>query len=1064
MGAGITSLTILMHARTRLTHGAVVVVFTPALEVTLTRNTRIALVTCALLLWALPLSAQQQEVQRATINGTVTSRDSGDPMPGVQVFLSGTSFGAITQANGRYTIANVPPGTYTVIAQSIGYADGRRENVRVRAEAPTVLNFELATTALRLEQVVVTGTIDPTSGVKVPFTVGKVSADELPVPAAAAVQSLQGKVSGVTVVSGSGQPGDQPDVLLRGFKSIYRNNTPLFVVDGVIVGSTMGDIDAQDIESVEVVKGAAAASMYGSRAGAGVINITTKRGRDLAENTTRITLRSEYGWNDMRMANEHITRHHHYLVDPVKGWVDAQGNAVPKERRVVAPDQIADNPYPGPLYDHLSLYFGNGAYLRNNLSISQNSLATNFSASLVHNEDAGVVPGNDGARLLGLRMNLDHRLRSDVLFQVSSYYSRFQNEQFAGDPFYDLMFMPPDVDLRVRGPDGELIIQPDPFTLQENPLYSVENSDSWAYRSRFMGSGALKYSPATWFSIEGNFAYDRSDRNSDSYTPIGYRTGINSTSTGSVSRSHNRTVAWNGGVQASFLHTIGDLTLRARTQYLLENEQNDSRSASGSTLSVVGVPSVDVGTTKSAGSSFNEVRSAGLFLIGGADYAGKYVIDGLVRRDGSSLFGPENRWHTYYRGSAAWLMSDEEWFPIDALSLFKLRYSIGTAGGRPNFGDRFETWSVSSSGVPSKGTLGNKFLAPERNTEQEAGLEMALHNRYSLTLVHARSTVKDQLISVPLPALYGYSTQWQNGGTVESRTYEAEFEAVIANTRDFTWKAGVVADRTRSWISALNRACFRDSGLYYCPGVDFRTFYGYRFLESKEELPMGSADEWDVNDDGYLVPVGAGNTFRDGLAKSLWNTRVNIGGRDYDWGLPVLQTDSTGGLATVEIGDGNPKVNLGFNTNLHWKGFHAYGLVQAKVGGQVYNNTRQWGYRDKTHAAYDQSEKPDDLKKPVNYYLRLYYTNSVTSEFVENGGYVKLRELAVNYTFNRSQIERWTRGLGIESLSIGVVGRNLMTFTDYYGFDPEVGDATNPYDGFDYPNFRNFTLNFNVSF
>ena len=1030
----------------------------------MTRNTRITLVACALALWAVPLAAQQQETQRATINGTVTSRDSGEPMAGVQVFLSGTSFGAITQANGRYVIANVPPGTYTVIAQSIGYADGRRENVRANTAEPAVVNFEMATTALRLEQVVVTGTIDPTSGVKVPFTVGKVSADELPVPAIAPVQSLQGKISGVTVVRGSGQPGDQPDVLLRGFHSIYRNNSPLFVVDGVIVGSTMGDIDAQDIESVEVVKGAAAASMYGSRAGAGVINITTKRGRDLAENTTRITMRSEYGWNDIRIANDHITRHHHYLVDPVLGWVDADGNAVPKEDRVVAPDQIADNPYPGPLYDHLGLYFGNGAYLRNNLTISQNSLATNFSASFTHNEDAGIVPGNDGARLLGLRVNLDHRLRSDVLFQVSSYYSRFQNEEFAGDPFYDLMFMPPDVDLRERDAEGELIIQPDPFVLQANPLYSVENSDTWSYRSRFMGSAALKYSPATWFSLEGNFAYDRSDRNSDSYTPIGYKTGINSVSTGSVGRSHNRTVAWNGGINASFLHTLGDLTLRARTQYLLENEQGDSRSANSSTLSVVGVPRVNVGTNQSASSSFQEERSMGLYLIAGADYAGRYVIDGLVRRDGSSLFGPENRWHTYYRGSAAWLMNEEEWFPVDALSLFKLRYSIGTAGGRPSFGDRFETWSVSGSGVPSKGTLGNKFLAPERNTEQEMGLEMALNNRYSLSLVHARTTVKDQLISVPLPALYGYSSQWQNGGTVESRTYEAEFEAVLMNSRDVTWKAGIVADRTRSWISELNRACFRDTGLYYCPGVDFRTFYGYQFLRGEHDVLSGSREEWDVNDDGYLVPVGAGNSFRDGVAKNLWNTTLDIGGKQYRWGIPVLLTDSTGSIATVEIGDGNPKANLGFNSSLQWKGLHLYGLVNAKVGGDIYNNTRQWGYRDKTHAAYDQSEKPDELKKPVNYYLELYKTNNVTSEFVEEGSYVKLRELALNYTFNRDQIQRWLGGLGMESVSVGVVGRNLLTFTNYYGFDPEVGSTSNPYDGFGYPNFRNYTLNFNVSF
>jgi hypothetical protein len=252
--------------------------------------------------------------------------------------------------------------------------------------------------------------------------------------------------------------------------------------------------------------------------------------------------------------------------------------------------------------------------------------------------------------------------------------------------------------------------------------------------------------------------------------------------------------------------------------------------------------------------------------------------------------------------------------------------------------------------------------------------------------------------------------------------------------------------------------------VYYCPGVDFRTFYGYRFLRGGDQVPTGSADEWDVNDDGYLVPVGAGNTYRDGIAKDLWNSEITIGGEDYAWGFPVIEQDSTGGNATVEIGDGNPDVNLGLNSNLQWKGFHLYGLLNAKVGGDVYNNTRQWAYRDNTHAIYDQSEKPEELKKPVNYYQKLYFTNSITSEFVEDGSFIKLRELALTYTFNRDLIQRLLGGVGFQSLSVGVVGRNLLTITDYYGFDPEVGNATNPYDGFGYPNFRNYTLSFNVSF
>jgi TonB-linked SusC/RagA family outer membrane protein len=1022
----------------------------------------------AALVFLMVASVVPVAAQRGSIAGQVVARETRQPLVGVQVYIEGTSFGQISQENGRFTITNVPAGTYTVIAKFIGYADGRHENVRVRGDQPTTVDFEIATTALRLERVVVTGTIDPVAGNKIPYSNAKITKEDLPVPAQAPMQSLQGKVSGVRVVRGNGQPGSQGSIQLRGVTSISRQSDPLIVIDGVISSESLIDIDSQDIESIEVVKGAAGASLYGSRAASGVIQITTNRGRDLPENTTRISMRSEFGQDVLPTTDRFITKHHHYLVDPVKGWVDAAGNAVTKDRRVVDPNQIADNPYPGPIYNHIDRFFDPGTYLRNNLSISQNSMSTNFTASLTHQEDAGVVPGNDGFQMMGLRVNLDHRLRRDVMFQVSTYYSKTKREEFQGDPFYDLMFMPPDVDLGTLGDDGKVIILPDPFTLQANPLYSALYSDNYGYRGRFMGSGVIRYSPAPWFNVESNFAYDRSDRNTDNFTPIGYRTGINSTSAGSVTRRHERTIAWNGGVSASFLHTIGDLTMRARTQYLLENDQNDSRSAGGSTLSVVGVPQVDVGTTRTSNSEFREVKSSGLYLITGMDYAGKYVLDGLVRRDGSSLFGPENRWHTYYRLAGAWLMNEESWWRMPSVSLFKLRYSIGTAGGRPNFADRFETWSVSGAGIPSKGGLGNNLLAPEHKTEQEFGMDVALHNRYSLTLVHARSTTSDQLLNVPLLALYGYGSQWQNAGTLKSKTFEAELEAVLVNSRNLTWKAGLVADRSRTRTTELNRPCFiANDVVYYCPGIDVGKMYGYKFTRSLKDLSpsmQANASEFQVNDDGYVVWVGPGNTYREGLSKNLWGTQTTIAGQALRWGEPFRMTDSTGGLANLEIGDSNPDLNLGFNTTVQWRGLQFYGLLDARLGGQAYNNTHQWAYRDKTHADYDQTGKPDELKKPVNYYLALYNTNSRNSAWVEENTYLKLRELSVNYTFRREQLQRVLRGMSMERLSIGFIGRNLLTFTDYVGFDPEIGNVRRAYDGFDYPNFRNYTLSVNVSF
>lgn len=303
------------------------------------------------LMATLAVATSPARAQTGTIAGRVIDRETRQPMAGVQVYLDGTAYGGLTDEAGRYVLSSIPLGTYTVVTQMLGYANGRAENVVVRSGEPATADFELSITVLTLEEVVATGTVDPIAGVKVPFTVGKVTKQDMPVPATRAAASLQGRVAGVRVTRQNGQPGGGVDVLLRGATSIITNgrdgvNEPLYVVDGVILAQGLQDIDASDIENIEVLKGAAAASLYGSRASAGVIQITTSRGRDLAEGSTRFLVRSEYGFNRVNVDRDYITRHHHYLVDPAAGYVDEDGNPVDKEGRVADPDFMADNEYP----------------------------------------------------------------------------------------------------------------------------------------------------------------------------------------------------------------------------------------------------------------------------------------------------------------------------------------------------------------------------------------------------------------------------------------------------------------------------------------------------------------------------------------------------------------------------------------------------------------------------------------------------------------------------------------------------------------------------------------------
>jgi hypothetical protein len=225
-----------------------------------------------------------------------------------------------------------------------------------------------------------------------------------------------------------------------------------------------------------------------------------------------------------------------------------------------------------------------------------------------------------------------------------------------------------------------------------------------------------------------------------------------------------------------------------------------------------------------------------------------------------------------------------------------------------------------------------------------------------------------------------------------------------------------------------------------------------------------------VNDDGLLVPVGEGNSYTEGQSKSLWGSSVTIGGEDFTWGIPVMSwgvdTSTVAGLTTIDttqflaMGSSMPDFNVGYGNTVRFKGFSLYALFDAQVGGDIYNGTRQWQHRESTNFQVDQLGKEEGNKKPLKYYQTLYNVNENSSYFVESATYVKFRELSLQYTFNRGQLENVLGGL-FKRISIQVIGRNLLTWSDYLGFDPEVSQSSTGavyrVDDFDYPNYRTIT-------
>jgi TonB-linked SusC/RagA family outer membrane protein len=1023
---------------------------------------------------ALSLTATLPALAQSTgrITGVVTDSASDRPVGDVQVLVVGTRIGSVTDNQGRYTITGAPAGTRTIEARRIGYRVARIPNVNIADNATVTLNIEIAAVPLTLQAVVTTGVTDPTSGTRVPFTVGRVEVANIPVPSTNAIESIQGKVAAVTIVP-PGQPGSGTNILLRSPTSINKSNSPLVVVDGVIqsqaFGAASADLEALDIESIEIVKGAAAASLYGSRAQSGVIQIQTKRGANLASGATRFTVRSEYGNNDLAGKID-WARYHYYQTNASGGYINLAGRDTTRAGRVAKPgyQRFQDVPYKDQVYDQVERFFDPGQFSKNSFNVSQNAGRTNWFLSLVNSREDGVVLGSGQYNQNDARLNLDHLASGALSISFSGYHSRSDRNELYGDTFFDLINQAPDIDLLQPDPDGTpYAFQLDPEGREENPLYVLATEDNRRHRARTQGSIASKYSPFRWLTFDANLSYDRSDRRNDFFLDQGLKTeGFALGGLGEIEQTTGTTSATNASISANLLGYFRGFTLRSTLRALTESEDNEVTTAEGSDFAAPGVRSLNNARTRFVSSSLEKVRSRGYFVSGGVDYNGRYIADLLLRRDGSSLFGPEERWNSYYRFSGAYRVSEEPWWKWRSINEFKLRFSRGTAGGRPSFNDQYETFAFNTAGGVLKQNLGNRFLKPETTTETEIGVDAIYKDRYSLQLSRAQTRSVDQLIQIPLPAFYGFSSQWQNAGTVEGNTIEGTLEAQLISSSSLQWRVGLVADRSRHKITEFNRPCFSTQTIAFrCAGVTLGEMYGFRFIKGANELSADAAaraNEFVVNDEGLLVWVGldaAGqpkNYTQGEVATGGWGSSATIGSRTYGWGMPIKLRDSTGSDAVVRIGEGTPDFHWGVSNSVSWKSFDFYGLVDAQVGGQAYNQTNQRMYQWAKSADVDQAGKPQELKKPIEYYVQLYSANDPTDYFVEDASYVKLREVSVRYRFGGRALSLFSR-FGATGAAVSLIGRNLMTFTNYKGYDPEVGGTLVRLDSFDYPRYRTFT-------
>src|SRR5690606_28233195 len=514
---------------------------------------------------------------------------------------------------------------------------------------------------------------------------------------------------------------------------------------------------------------------------------------------------------------------------------------------------------------------------------------------------------------------------------------------------------------------------------------------------------------------------------------------------------------------------------------LYEQEDIQSSDVSSFHFYVGDVPTIGntPSTNRNGGSGQQRTIADGFFTSIDLDWRDRYIMQARVRQDGSSRFGADQRRKWYYGVSAAYRISEEEWFSLPWINELKLRYAIGTAGNTPSWAAQYETFSVGSGGA-SPVNLGNRDLRPEYATEHEAGIDMIAFDRAQFTLTYAKTTVEDQIMQVPLRAYMGFSTQWQNTGTVESTTWEASLDLDLVRRPDFTWSARAIFDRTRSFIKKMDVPVFTYGvggqafgGIFLArEGEEIGTYYGRKFATSCADLPEGaSCDGFTVNDDGFLVWTGNDPNLGWGDAGPMLPD-----GQQLMWGTPFLATgkDRVTGEPTqyLPVGNSMPNYSLGFSTTLSWKGFTLYGLVESVQDFDIWNQPLHWAVFENYAGIMDQTGKPESQWKPIGYYSALYNALVPNSAFVEDGSFTKLREVSLTYRFGANQLASLPGLRFLDGLAVSLIGRNLYTWTDYRGYDPETGRgggttgsaAVARIDGFNYPNFRTWTVAVDVNF
>jgi TonB-linked SusC/RagA family outer membrane protein len=995
------------------------------------------------------------------ISGKITD-NAGKSLPGVSVSVKGSTTGTSSDVNGDYLLnASLKPGNYQVEFSGIGYKTVQKE-LKVDAQQSYAVDVQLPADALGLDEVIITGTTAGTTKKQLGSYISTVKAEDISKGATSNVlAALQGKTAGAQIVQNSGDPAGGMSVRLRGTSSVFSSSEPLYIVDGIIVNNAttrvtntqnnydganfvgaigtnrMADINPADIERIEVLNGASAAAIYGSRANAGVIQIFTKRG---SSGAPVVSFSTNFMVNEIRKKLE---------VNQAPTKFGGSPDVFTQDiiTAVGTPPALLTNTTPVTRYDYQDYIFHTGVGTDNNVSITGGKDNTKYYVSGSYFYNQGIIRNTDFQRY-SFRSNLDQAIGDKLKVSLNlNYINSAGNEKPDGNSFYSPMnsvtILGNFHDIFTRDALGNIKAVGERGRV--NPVSVIEDIKQKQQTSRILAGTSLKYQPIKNLSFDYTLGIDNYSQNGNTYIPpfaynvnpafFGGGAGLDPAQNGYVSVANASLFQINQEINGTYNATITNGLLSAtQLGYSWQYEKSTYILAQGR-----GLPPF-VKTVQGASTPLPSVDERGEYTISGAylqenlKWRNHLFLTGAVRVDGSSVFGEDQRNQVYLKGSGSYVLSSTSFWENLGVSkwwdLLKLRVAYGESGNMTGIGayQRFNGYTglgfLNRSSFISSSLLANEDVKPERQTELELGTDLSfMNNRIGLQFNYYIKKVKDLLLNRVIAPTTGFSSLLDNFGSLENKGFEFVLNLAPVRSKDWNWDITAIYNHNRNKAVEIGSALTLLSTNSGAPvalleGQPIGVFYGTFFARDENGQDIKTATGLPLTERGV----------QNGPLDYTTNRDAN--------GLP------TGSVLRKIIGDPNPDWTGSLVNELSYRKFGLRVQVDAVQGVDVFNadfRTRQGVGNGKV------AELEHNGLLPRGYISPGFGLYNIEEWRVDDGSFVKLREVSLSYDAGRV-------GKTFSNLRILLSGRNLYSWDNYKGYDPEInsGGQSNILRGIDF--------------